>query len=47
MTSIRQTKKIFKPIPTCKDSDKFTSVVVFRGVIYCSLKSALDTLKAD
>lgn len=45
MTSIRKTKKIFKSIPTCKDSDKFTSVVVFRGVIRYSLKSALIHLK--
>lgn len=45
MTSIRKTKKIFKSIPTCKDSDKFTSVVVFRGVIYYNLKSALIHLK--
>lgn len=45
MTSIRKTKKIFKSIPTCKDSDKFTSVVVFRGVIHYRLKSALIHLK--
>lgn len=45
MTSIRKTKKIFKHIPTCKDSDKFTSVVVFRGVIHYRLKNALIHLK--
>ena len=45
MTSIRKTKKIFKSIPTYKDSGKFKCVVVFRGIIHYRLESALIHLK--
>lgn len=45
MTSIRKTKKIFKSIPTYKDSGKFKCVVEFRGIIHYRLESALIHLK--
>lgn len=45
MASIRKAKKIFKSIPTCKGSDKFASVVVFRGIIHYRLNSALIHLR--